>query len=137
MTLKRFNFQSGIHKEGTAYSNEGRFFDAGFIRFRAGRPEKMGGWVKKYQNSFVGVCRKIKQWAANNGLRYIGLGTTKKTYIISGNSFIDVTPIRLTSGAGDPTFSASNGSSVLTVTETGHGAVLGDFVTFSSAASLG
>ena len=137
MTLKRFNFQSGIHKEGTAYSNEGRFFDAGFIRFRAGRPEKMGGWVKKYQNSFVGVCRKIKQWAANNGLRYIGLGTTKKTYIISGNSFIDVTPIRLTSGAGDPTFSASDGSSVLTVTETGHGAVLGDFVTFSSAASLG
>lgn len=137
MTLKRFNFQSGIHKEGTAYSNEGRFFDAGFIRFRAGRPEKMGGWVKKYQNSFVGVCRKIKQWAANNGLRYIGLGTTKKTYIISGNSFVDVTPIRLTSGAGDPTFSASNGSSVLTVTEAGHGAVLGDFVTFSSAASLG
>ena len=137
MTLKRFNFQSGIHKEGTAYSNEGRFFDAGFIRFRAGRPEKMGGWVKKYQNPFVGVCRKIKQWAANNGLRYIGLGTTKKTYIISGNSFIDVTPIRLTSGAGDPTFSASNGSSVLTVTEAGHGAVLGDFVTFSSAASLG
>ena len=136
MTLKRFNFQSGIHKEGTAYSNEGRFFDAGFIRFRAGRPEKMGGWVKKYQNSFVGVCRKIKQWAANNGLRYIGLGTTKKTYIISGNSFIDVTPIRLTSGAGDPTFSASDGSSV-PVTETGHGAVLGDFVTFSSAASLG
>ena len=137
MTLKRFNFQSGIHKEGTAYSNEGRFFDAGFIRFRSGRPEKMGGWVKKYQDSFVGVCRKVKQWAANNGLRYIGLGTTKKTYIISGNKFIDVTPIRLTSGAGDPTFSASNGSSVLTVTETGHGAVLGDFVTFSSAASLG
>ena len=137
MTLKRFNFQSGIHKEGTAYSNEGRFFDAGFIRFRSGRPEKMGGWVKKYQDSFVGVCRKIKQWAANNGLRYIGLGTTKKTYIISGNKFIDVTPIRLTSGAGDPTFSASNGSSVLTVTEVGHGAVLGDFVTFSSAASLG
>ena len=46
-------------------------------------------------------------------MRYIGLGTTKKTYIISGNSFIDVTPIRLTSGAGDPTFSASDGSSVL------------------------
>jgi hypothetical protein len=137
MTLKRFNFQSGIHKEGTAYSNEGRFFDAGFIRFRSGRPEKMGGWVKKYQNSFVGVCRKIKQWAANNGIRYIGLGTTKKTYIISGNSFVDITPIRLTSGAGDPTFSASNGSSTLTVTESGHGAVLGDFVTFTSAASLG
>ena len=43
MTLQRFNFQAGIYKEGTAYSNEGKFFDAQFVRFRSGKPEKMGG----------------------------------------------------------------------------------------------
>ena len=137
MTLQRFNFKPGIHKEGTDYSNEGHFFDASFIRFRSGFPEKVGGWTKKYISSFVGVCRKIKQWAANDGLRFIALGTTKKTYIISGNTFIDVTPIRSTTSAGDATFAASDGSSTLTVTETGHGAALGDFVTFSGAATLG
>ena len=137
MTLQRFNFQAGIYKEGTAYSNEGKFFDAQFVRFRSGKPEKMGGWVKKYTTSFVGTCRKIKQWVSLSGLRYIGLGTTKKTYIISGDSFIDVTPIRLTSGAGDVTFAATNGVSKITATENGHNASLGDFVTFTDAATLG
>ena len=135
--LKRFNFKPGIYKEGTAYSNEGRFYDGSFVRFRSGKPEKMGGWQKKFTSSFVGVCRKIKQWVSLAGIRYIGLGTTKKTYVVSGNVFNDVTPIRLTTSAGDPTFSASDGSSTITCNETGHGAVLGDFVTFSSAASLG
>ena len=35
------------------------------------------------------------------------------------------------------TFAASNGSSTVTVTDTGHGAVANDFVTFSDAATLG
>ena len=68
---------------------------------------------------------------------YIALGTTKKTYIIQGTTFVDVTPIRATTSAGDATFSASDGSSTVTVNETGHNAVEGDFVTFSGAASLG
>ena len=55
--LKRFNFKPGIYKEGTAYSNEGRFYDGSFVRFRSGKPEKMGGWQKKFTSSFVGVCR--------------------------------------------------------------------------------
>ncbi len=137
MGLQRFNFKSGIYKEGTAYSNEGRFFDANFVRFRSGFPEKMGGWVKKYTSSFIGTCRKIKQWVSLTGTKYIALGTTKKTYIIQGTTFVDVTPIRATTSAGDATFSASNGSSTVTVNETGHNAVQGDFVTFSGAASLG
>ncbi len=48
-----------------------------------------------------------------------------------------MTPLRLTTGAGDVTFSATNGSSTITVADTAHGAVTGDFVTFSGAASLG
>ena len=137
MGLQRFNFKAGIYKEGTAYNNEGRFFDGNFIRFRAGFPEKMGGWTKKYQTSFIGVCRKIKQWVALNGFKYIGLGTTKKTYIIQGSSFVDVTPIRATTSAGDVTFAATNGSSTITVTDVAHNAFKNDFVTFSGAASLG
>ena len=42
MPLKRFNFQAGIKREGTAYNNEGAFYDASFIRWRSGRAEK---WV--------------------------------------------------------------------------------------------
>ncbi len=55
----------------------------------------------------------------------------------SGGIIADVTPLRETTSAGDVTFAASNGSSTLVVSDTGHGAVEGDFVTFSGAASLG
>ena len=54
-----------------------------------------------------------------------------------GATFNDVTPLRLTTGAGDATFAATNGSSTITVTETAHGAAVNDFVTFSDAVSLG
>jgi len=67
----------------------------------------------------------------------LGNGTHLKYYIKEGNNFNDVTPIRLTTSAGDVTFSASNGDATITVTDTAHGAVQNDFVTFSGASSLG
>jgi hypothetical protein len=45
--------------------------------------------------------------------------------------------LRSTTSAGDVTFAATNGSSTITVTDTGHGAENNDFVTFSGASSLG
>ena len=51
--------------------------------------------------------------------------------------FNDITPIRTTTAAGDVTFAATSGSSTITVSDTAHGAVSGDFVTFSGATDLG
>jgi hypothetical protein len=67
------------------------------------------------------------------------VGTNLKYYIqnTSGGFFNDVTPLRRVTTAGDTTFLAGNGSNVITVTETGHGARPGDFVTFSGAVDLG
>ena len=47
MPLVRYTFNPGINKEGTDYTNEGAWNDSNFVRFRAGRPEKIGGWVKR------------------------------------------------------------------------------------------
>ena len=137
MPLSRYTFQPGINKEGTAYSNEGGWFDCDKIRFRSGRPEKIGGWSKNTSNSFLGSCRKLNQWIALDGDKFIGLGTHLKLYILQGDAFYDVTPIRSTTSAGDVTFSASDGDATLTVTDTTHGAVQNDFVTYSGAATLG
>ena len=70
------------------------------------------------------------------GQRYLGFGTTSKYYIDNGGSYNDVTPIRATTTNGI-TFSATNGSSTITATDSSHGAVVGDFVTISGAVSLG
>lgn len=137
MPLSKIKFAPGVNKEGTEYSADAGWFDADKIRFRQGRPEKIGGWEKFSETSFLGVCRSIHDWSSLESIRYIGLGTHLKFYVVSGDLFNDVTPIRLTSGAGDPTFAATDGSSTITVTENSHGAVVNDFVTFSDAASLG
>lgn len=137
MALSKINFAPGVNKEGTEYSADSGWFDSDKVRFRKGRPEKIGGWTKFSETSFLGVCRSILDWASLESIRYIGLGTHLKFYVVSGDLFNDITPIRLTSGAGDPTFAATSGSSTITVTENAHGAVVNDFVTFTDAASLG
>jgi hypothetical protein len=137
LALQKFVFKPGINKEGTNYSNEGGWFDADKIRFRKGRPEKIGGWSKNSSNSFIGTCRKIHIYKTAVQSQYVSLGTHQKLYVKEGTTYHDVTPIRETTSAGDVTFSASNGDATITVTDSTHGAVQGDFVTFSGATSLG
>lgn len=137
MPLQTLDFQPGIDKEATDYSAKGGWVDGNLVRFRKGRVEKVGGWAKLSANAFLGICRALHSWIELGGTRYLGLGTTFKYYIEEGGAYNDVTPIRSTTAAGDVTFAAVDGSSTITVTDAGHGAVNNDFVTFSGAASLG
>ena len=137
MPLQKFIFNPGINKEGTDYTAEGGGFDGNLVRFRKGLPEKIGGWQKYIQSSYEGTGRKLHGGVDLDGTKLLGLGTRFKLYIQEGTSYNDITPIRSTTGAGDVTFAATNGSSTITVTDTAHGANEGDFVTFSDAASLG
>ena len=136
MPLSKFVFKPGIMREGTAYDNEGGWFDSNLVRFNAGRPEKVGGWRKDSINTFLGTCRALHSWVALSGSKFLGLGTHLKYYILEGDTFNDVTPIRSTTTDGI-TFAATNGSSTITATDSSHGAVSGDFVTISGATSLG
>ena len=137
MPLTKLQFRPGINRETTSYTNEGGWFDGDKIRFRFGVPEKIGGWERATENTFLGTCRALKPFVALDGSRFMGLGTHLKYYIEEGGIYNDITPIRSTTSAGDVTFSATNGSSTITVADTAHGAVAGDYVTFSGAASLG
>jgi hypothetical protein len=137
MPLQKFVFKPGINKEGTAYSNEGGWFDSNLVRFRKGLPEKIGGWAKSSANSFKSTGRALHAWVNLAGTKFIGLGTTWKYYVVDGDNYYDVTPIRSTTGANEISFAATNGSAVITATDIAHGAVVDDFVTFSGAISLG
>ena len=137
MPLQKLQFKPGINRETTSYTNEGGWFDCEKIRFRSGVPEKIGGWTKKSSNTFLGTCRSLHSWVDLAGTLRTGVGTHLKYYIDEGGSYHDVTPLRVTTSAGDITFSATNGSSTITATDSSHGAVAGDFVTISGAATLG
>tara|TARA_R100001086_G_scaffold73290_1_gene35304 strand:+ start:392 stop:2260 length:1869 start_codon:yes stop_codon:yes gene_type:complete len=137
MPLQKTVFRPGINREGTAYDNEGGWFDCNLVRFRKGRPEKFAGWEKVTSNTYLGTARALHAWISLEGAKYLGVGTHLKYYINEGLNFNDITPIRTTTSAGDVTFSASNGDATITVADTAHGAVQNDFVTFSGASSLG
>ena len=136
MPLSRIDFQPGINKEETDYAASGGWVDGNLIRFRKGRAEKMGGWFKRGGNTFLGIGRALHSWISLAATKYLGVGTTVKYYIEDGDVYYDITPIRKTS-TNSITFSASNGSSTVTVTDSSHGAVNNDFVTISGAVSLG
>ena len=203
MPLLKYKFKPGVNTEGTNYSNENGWFNSDKIRFRKGRPEKIGGWEKTSSNTFTGTCRAIHLYKDIEQNKYTILGTHQKLYVKDGVNYNDITPIRATTSAGDVTFAGkantlssnisatdttipltsstgfpSNGTiqigsetinygavsgndlvgatrgaesttaathsssdavlcATLTVSDTAHGAVKNDFVTFSSATSLG
>ena len=137
MPLAKLQFRPGVNKENTSYSNEGGWSDSDKIRFRFGFPEKIGGWTRQSDYSFLAPCRALHSYVTLQGSLLMAVGTRYKFYINEGGFYYDITPIRATTAAGDVTFGATNGSSTIDVADTGHGAVNGDFVTFSGAVSLG
>jgi len=138
MPLTKLQFKPGVNRETTSYTNEGGWFDVDKVRFRFGMPEKIGGWEKFTGSSYLGTARAMHPWVALDNSRLIGIGTSLKYYINQdGGLFNDITPIRNTTAAGDVTFSATSGSSTITVTDTNHGCVVNDFMTFSGATGLG
>ena len=137
MPLQKILFKPGVNKENTRYTNEGGWYEADKVRFRQGNPEVVGGWEPYSAATYQGVCRSLWNWVTLGGNNLIGVGTNLKFYINQGGLYYDITPIRASSTINVNPFVATNGSATITVTDTSHGALTGDFVTFSGAVSLG
>ena len=143
MPIKKIGIQSGVTRENTRYTSEGKWYESDKVRFRKGTPEKLGGWARYSVYTFLGICRSLWAWVTLTGLTLIGVGTHLKFYINKGGVYYDVTPIRKVvrpmlglTGTGNP-FTATTGSATITVYDTAHGCNSNDFVTFSGAVGLG
>lgn len=134
--LKKLQLRPGVNRENTRYTNEGGWYDCDKIRFRQGNPEKIGGWARISANTFLGVCRWLWNWITLGSLNLMAVGTNLKFYIERGGAYVDITPIRSTVTINNNPF-ALTASTTVTVTDTAHGCVTGDFVTFSGALDIG
>jgi hypothetical protein len=142
MPLQKVQFRPGLNREGTDYSNEGGWFDCNKVRFRSGYPEKIGGWIRLSNDTFLGVARALWNWVTLNGSNLLGVGTNLKYYIEQGGDYNDITPIRATfNSASSPTtnniITTTNGSNVITINYANYGGISGDFVTISGATAVG
>ena len=134
MPLTQLNFQPGLDTENTPTGAEGRWVDGDKIRFRKGLPQKIGGWTKFSADYYVGVGRALEQWYSLDGSRYEALGTDRKIYVYQSGDNQDITPIRSTDALVNA-ISTTASSNVITITDTSHGALQGDFVTLSSVST--
>jgi len=133
----KIQFRPGINRETTDYGNTGGWYDCNLARVRTGTWSSMGGWQKFTASLMLGTQRSLFPWSTLNGSRYYGIGTNLKYYIIRGNQPVDVTPIRRTVTLANDPFAIVNGSAIMTVTDVANGSVVGDFVTFSGATTIG
>ena len=137
MALQKILFKPGVNRENTRYTTEGGWYECDKIRFRQGNPEKIGGWTRFSAFTYLGVCRSLWNWITLGGANLLGVGTNLKFYINLGGQYYDITPLRGSPTINNNPFVATLGSSVITVTDTAHGCLTGDFVTFSGAVGLG
>jgi hypothetical protein len=138
MKLVDLKFQPGIDKQDTAYSagDQRKYVDSDFVRFHYGKPERWKGWsyLPNPNKTIVGVVRDTHSWIGLDGTRYLALGTDRKLYLYSEGKVYDITPIRETASLTNPF--TTNGTTTVTVTDSSHGALVGDFVTFDSFSSI-
>ena len=133
--LLPIQIKPGIVRDSTHYANKGGWWDCNWVRFRNGFPEKMGGWSTDLQETFQGACRSLINWTTNNGLNRTGFGTNLKYYILTGGNYSDITPIRETVTLTNPF--TTDGTATVVVSDTAHGALQNDFVTFSGSSAVG
>ena len=136
MPLQKVLLKGGINREGTRYTNEGGWYDGDKIRFRQGTPEKIGGWERIGENTFLGTCRSLHNWVSLAGANFVGVGTNLKYYIELGGAFNDITPLRATQSLTNP-FTTTSGSTTVLVTDANGGFIDEDFVTFSGGSAVG
>jgi hypothetical protein len=127
----------GVVKVESSLSQEGRFIDADHVRFVRGKPEKIGGWTLRTATSVEGVPRGMHAWLDAVLSPYYAVGTSVKLFVYdASNVKSDITPDRETGTLTNP-FSTTSGSATVTVTDTGHGLISGDEVSFSGASAVG
>lgn len=135
--FQKLQFKPGVNKEITQYGGEPFWYDSNYVRFRSGLPEMIGGWTKALSSALAGKCRAMFAWTTLAGLNYIALGTHLKYYTFDGGQYRDITPLRKTTNplANNP-IATTSGSGIVTITDTSHGAGVGDYVTISGATAF-
>jgi hypothetical protein len=135
MPLQKLTLKPGVNRENTRYTNENGWYESDKVRFRQGTPEKIGGWQRISAATFIGVCRSLWNWVTLNSQNLLGIGTNLKFYIENGGSYYDVTPVRVEETLTNPF--TTNGTTTVLVTDTAHGAINGDYVTFYGGTAVG
>ena len=106
MALAKLKIPSGISNNKSEYAEEGRWIDCDLVRFKDGKPQKLGGWIANTDfSTFTGACRGLFTWRNDYGVIYYVAGTNQKIYLNDGGIQSDITPASYNHGILDSAFS--------------------------------
>ena len=155
MPLSQLKIKPGVVKDLTNYATGklGPFWtDSDKVRFKNGYATKIGGWEKQSLNGLDasgnidrssegvihGVPRAIKYWQSiTDNQNYMAVGTSDHLYIILDDVVYDITPVRATSTNLSNPLAVTDESTTVTVTDSSHGASVGDWIVITDAATTG
>jgi len=154
MPLQLLKFNPGVVKDITQYAagkNGPYWVDSDLVRFKNGYPEKLGGWQKDElheiapdgditttETTIEGIARRMLYWrAAVDGVDRLAVGTHNHLLIIQNGAIYDITPLRETQTGLTNPVATTNLSTTVTITDTAHGALTGDWVVLSGTTATG
>lgn len=105
----------GINVQMSPTLNEAGWSACGFIRFKDGLPQKLGGWAK-YINVTVGsVIRALHAWQDLSANDWLAIGAhTSLNVVENGSSIQDITPQTRSADVNED-FSTTSGSTTVTI----------------------
>src|ERR1700680_2494562 len=93
MPDKRLEWLPGVNVELTPTANNRGWSLSNLIRWRAGRPEKRGGWSRICNTALSGVCRALHWWTDLAQTAWLAAGTNSNLFVESAGILYDITPI--------------------------------------------
>lgn len=130
---------TGIDVASTEYEAQGRYVDTQWVRFNAGRPEKIGGWERWNDegDEIEGVCRSIFSWNDYAFNEWRAFGSNERLVVFDQDKIkTNITPYASTGDLTDP-FTTTASSTTVTVAHTAHSRPVGSYVNFSGATAVG
>ena len=127
MPLQLLKYNPGVVKDISEYAagKNGPFWvDSDLVRFKAGYPEKLGGWVKdpinaldtagsitSTETTIEGIARRMVYWrSTTDGEDRLAVGTHNHLLIIENGAVYDITPLRDETNAATTTTEALDNS---------------------------
>jgi hypothetical protein len=150
MALVPLFAEPGICKVNSAYASgktaggvkdrpaAGRYIDADHVRFVAGFPEKIGGWVSATATQMTGTPRAMTDFRDNNGNPQAGIGTDSHLYAFNAGTLTDITPVRTISiGTLASPITTTLNSTTVAVADAAQNLANGDFVFLNAPNAVG
>jgi hypothetical protein len=114
----------------------GRWWASQLVRFFQGMVQKLGGWTAMSSVPLIGTGRGMLAWADLAGNPYLAVGTEQRLQLLFGGLWYDITPIRATTNPA-VSFSTVIHTATVTITDTGSGVAVGDWVYINVPVSVG